>query len=205
MVSVWLVIVATCMSSEPDPLNIRLLESQLRTLTINVTIVTDSSTPAPSSVPGAATSSAAPAAGSSSAGSARDLSWAFRETDASCPGSVLRLARSLRSLSGSSPTERITSAYLRGREAAAIVRGDRTCYSSESVPGRRVCYVVLFCGGCSEPFITFSKNVYFAYVKTGAGATWDPEAVSHGFATQAEAEAYCRGAGLEGLPQQRDR
>ncbi|CAE7362816.1 unnamed protein product, partial [Symbiodinium necroappetens] len=92
-----------------------------------------------------------------------------------------------------SPSERISAAYLRGREAAAIVRGEATCYSSEGASGRRVCYIVLFCGSINEPFITFSKHVYFKYVKTGPGGTWDPESVSQGFASQSEAEAFCYG------------
>ncbi|CAE7945305.1 Abhd17b, partial [Symbiodinium sp. KB8] len=84
--------------------------------------------------------------------------------------------------------------------AAAIVRGEVTCYSSDGTWGRRVCYIVLFCGSINEPFITFSKHVYFKYVKTGPGGTWDPESVSHGFASQSEAEAFCYVRGGPGGP-----
>ncbi|CAE7640549.1 unnamed protein product [Symbiodinium sp. CCMP2592] len=174
------------MSSDPDPLNIHLLASQLRSLTISVSISTDQGEQR-RGTPAASSSSAPepPASTAASSGNlARNLSWAFRDTSVTCPGSVLRLSRALHSGALGSPADRIAGAYRRGREAAAIVRGESTCYRSDSIGGRKVCYVVLFCGGADEPFITFNKHVYFQYVKTGPGGSWDPEAVSHGFATQ---------------------
>ena len=76
------------------------------------------------------------------------------------------------------------AAYLEGQEAAAILRGEADYYSSDSATTRRACYVVLLAEGVDEPFVTFSRSVYFKYVKTGPGGTWNPDSVSHGFASQ---------------------
>ena len=205
------------MSSDPSGIDLRLLEAQLRNLTINVTVVTGgetvrtSASASSSRQPGSEPSQAPtfPSNAPSSTAGAGDRAfgsptWAHRTTSADCPPSVLRLARSLRSTSGGSGEERVRRAYLKGREAATIVRGEAECYTSDTSTTRRICYVVLLAEGVNEPFVTFNRSVCFNYVKTGPGGTWNPDSVSHGFASQAEAEAYCFGAGLLGLPRRRD-
>ena len=205
------------MSSDPSGIDLRLLEAQLRNLTINVTVInsgepSSASTsasfgrrtgeqPARSSDRTAAAASAAPPAEERSASA---FSWAHRAAPVDCPPAVLRLGRNLRAVAAGSGEDRVKAAYQKGREAASIIRGEIDCYISDTTSSRRVCYVVLLAEGIEEPFVTFNRSVYFKYVKTGPGGTWNPESVSHGFASQAEAEAYCFGAGLHGLPRRRD-
>ena len=74
---------------------------------------------------------------------------------------MLRLGGGLTSLRLGSGEERVRTAYQLGREAAAILRGEASCFTSTGISGRRACYVVLFATGLSEPFITFDRAVYF--------------------------------------------
>ena len=119
---------------------------------------------------------------------------------AECPDSVLKLARQLRATyQGCSLEERIRNAYLLGPKGAAIVRGDRSCFETSSNEGRKVVYVILAADSISEPVHTTSLIKYLELVKTGPGKTFDPTSVSRGFPSLVEAEAFARGAGLDGL------
>ena len=202
--------IAQCMSTRRDSLDLEGLSAQLRNLTINITVVNDSRASPIAPVATASTDSAPLASGSSGVPFSRTpshedsqgsgLTWAHRSTSTTCPASVLRLAASLRGAG----EDRIRVAYLRGREAAAIARGEQEGFRSDSQGGRRVCYVVLLCEETPEPFITFSRAAYFRAVHTGPGGSCNPDSISHGFASRAEAQAFCLGAGLGGLPRRRD-
>ena len=102
-------------------------------------------------------------------------------------------------LTSLSPEERIKAAYARGREAAQILRGELSCWDRQPPD-----LLHLACDSSEEPFYTTSLHKYFDSVKTGPGGSWDPASVSHGFASISKGEAFCRGAGLSGLPRKAD-
>ena len=174
----------------PDPLNIRLLENQLRNLTINI-IVNEQ----PSSGPAPASTGALPTTSSSRSPLTPPTTSTWRVSPAACPPEVLRLGGGLTSLRLGSGEERVRTAYQLGREAAAI-------------PSRRG-FLLHFDGdlgaahllrGLVRDRLERGRSTSANYVKTGPGGSWDFEAVSHGVVSQAEAEAFCRVAGLGGLP-----
>ena len=101
-------------------------------------------------------------------------------------------------LGGHSPESHIRLAYQLGREAARIYTGERRCFESASISSRRTVYVILAGDLVERPFFTHSTEVYFRTVKPRGG--FDPASISHGFASISEAEAFCLGAGLPGLP-----
>ena len=160
------------MSTRRDSLDLESLTAQLRSLTINITVINDPRSS--SSVPTVVTStgSAPPTADSGSASSrptsSRDdtqvsgLTWAQRTTSATCPPSVLCLASHLHA----SGEDRIRAAYLRGREAASIARGEQGGFVSDSRGGRRVCYVVLLCEDIFEKCL-FQGSAYWSRRQLG--------------------------------------
>lgn len=196
------------MSTGPDPTELVELLRALGNLTINVNVT---------HAPGTSTSSGAssrPEAAPAVSSAALDPAllrrptvfgpWDPRATPATCPASVTCLARHLRgTVNGQDPLQRIESAYALGREAQLIYAGDEQYFTARPRT-RKACYVVLCGRNVDEPFYTTSAYLYSATVQTEAGRNFDPTSISHGFGSIAEAEAFCRGAGLQGLPTRRD-
>ena len=115
------------------------------------------------------------------------------------PGpAVLALASQLRASGSPSPVDRIRAAYQRGRQGAAILRGVDTHFSGPRSQLQNRCYVVFRARGHSEPFFTWNLGTHQAAVRPPPG-DFDRAAVSHGFASQVEARAFCLGAGLPDL------
>ena len=188
--------------------SLRELATLFSNLTINVTVA--SGTPGSATVtsvsagnqPGSAPpiSSSSASAGSSARGPPVS-DWASQVVEDEPPAHVRALACRLRShLGEASPADRIRTAYLRGREGAEKVRGERRYLSPGARGERKVCYVVLRCSAEDDPFFTQNVQLYLSKVKSGPAATWDPDSVSFGFSSLVEAEAFCYGAGLGGLP-----
>ena len=185
------------MSTEPESEEIVSITERIGNLSLNISVVVHSSAPTASS----GSSSSQPAAASSDIQPAVVPTWALRQVPEEPPQEVLSLSRQLRSsVNGFGPNERIRRAFSVGLEAAVRVRGDRGYFSGLQVGGRKIAYVVLFGSAVTEPFITTDFSYYSRIVRNGPGDTWDPISVSHGFPSFAEAEAFCFGAGLRGLP-----
>ncbi len=116
------------------------------------------------------------------------------------------LVLALRSHIGGSPTitseQRIRLAYQRGRQGAAIKRGEISYFSGPRCELRNRCYVVLQGGRDSdtEPFFTWTFAVHQAAVRPEPTREFSIRAISHGFASSSEATAFCLGAGLPSLP-----
>lgn len=124
-------------------------------------------------------------------------SWWLHPEPAQPGPAVLALASQLRA-SGTDSTHRIRIAYLRGRQGASILRGDDTHFSGPRSQLQNRCYVVLRARDHPEPFFTWNLATHQAAVRPPPG-DFDRSAVSHGFASQAEARAFCLGAGLPDL------
>ena len=60
--------------------------------------------------------------------------------------------------------------------------------------------MVLRGGLVDDPFFTWSLPLHQEAIRTEPDGSIARRAVSHGFASQLEAEAFCFGAGLAGLP-----
>lgn len=127
----------------------------------------------------------------------QSLDWWQRDTAPEPSAAVLALAGSLRR-GASGPTD-ISVAYIRGRQAAAIRRGELGAFHGPRCTLRNRYYIVLSTGRSSEPFYTRDYSVYHAAVKYPNG-NFDVQSISHGFAAEAEVRAFCLGAGLESLP-----
>lgn len=116
------------------------------------------------------------------------------------------LVLALRSRIGGTPTltseQRIRLAYLRGRQAAAIKRGEIPHFSGPRCELRNRCYVVLQSGSESgiEPFFTWTFAIHQSAVRPEPTREFSSRAISHGFASSSEAIAFCLGAGLPSLP-----
>ena len=127
--------------------------------------------------------------------------WWLRPTPAEPPQSVLALASRL-SAAGSelSPVSRIRLAYNRGRQAASIYRAEQRYFAGERCHLRNRCYVVLHSDVRPSPFFTWNLRTHQEAVRCGTGGSFRATSLSHGFASQAEALAFCLGAGLSSLP-----
>lgn len=127
--------------------------------------------------------------------------WWLHPTPAEPPQSVLVLASRL-SASGCelSPLSRIRLAYSRGRQAASIYREEQRYFSGERCKLRNRCYVVLHSDVQASPFFTWNLRTHQEAVRCGPGGSFRATSLSHGFASQAEALAFCLGAGLPSLP-----
>lgn len=113
---------------------------------------------------------------------------------------VASLSRRLQASGELSPQDRIRLAYQRGQQGAAIRRGDRDWFEGNRCTLRNRCYVVLLGGNGDHPFFTWDLHTHQRAVRTGPGGTFGSCAISHGFASLAEAVAFSLGAGLPGLP-----
>ena len=115
-----------------------------------------------------------------------------------CPG-VLRLHQAA---DGSlSPRARVRRAYQAGIEARAVLeeRAPRPRASDPLALPNRV-YVVLRASRLSSPRATRSAGTYRQWVRGEGEVRRGPQSLSHGFPSEAEALAYCQGAGRSGLP-----
>lgn len=113
---------------------------------------------------------------------------------------VASLSRRLQGTETLSARERISLAFQRGQQGASIRRGDRDWFSGDRCTLRNRCYVVLRGGEEDLPFFTWDLATHQRAVRTGPGGTFSHRAISHGFASLAEAVAFSLGAGLPGLP-----
>lgn len=111
---------------------------------------------------------------------------------------VLGLSSQLRAAGGISAVDRIRLAYERGRQGASIHRGESTHFTGDRSTLRNRCYVVLRARHHSQPFFTWNFSTHQGAVRPPPGV-FDHLAISHGFASQAEARAFCLGAGLPDL------
>ena len=111
---------------------------------------------------------------------------------------VLALSSQLRASGDLSAAERIRLAYGRGRQGASIYRGEATHFTGDRSSLRNRCYVVLRARHHQQPFFTWNLNTHQEAVRPPPG-DFDHQAISHGFASQAEARAFCLGAGLPDL------
>ena len=89
---------------------------------------------------------------------------------------------------------RIARAFKAGLVARLRLEGQYSELSSEGVPFRSSSYIVLRCPNYPDGFWTANYTTYSQQVFTPA-REFHPNSISHGFATQAEGEAYLVGAG----------
>ena len=121
------------------------------------------------------------------------------------PEDVARLADRLGGLGGLTGLARIERAFALGladRQAFDCAREGSFCYQAASgrlVGGRTAACVILACSSRQEPAWTRSYTSYLSLVGQRGGGL-QPQSVSRSFCSIREAEAYCRGAGLECLP-----
>lgn len=120
-----------------------------------------------------------------------------------CPITVVALGSRLQDSSEYSARERQELAYQRGLQASAIRRGEIGSFHGRRAALRNRCYVVLRGPHSEEPFFTWSLGEHEAAVYSPGGSRISDTSISHGFASQAEASAFCIGAGLRGLPETR--
>eukprot|EP00438_Fugacium_kawagutii_P006829 Skav227027 [mRNA] locus=scaffold456:250651:251202:+ [translate_table: standard] len=131
------------------------------------------------------------------AGHLAAVDWWLVETAPEPSAAVLALGVSSRR--GAEASEHIALAYHRGRQAAAIRRGDISAFHGPRCNLRNRYYVVLCTGRNQEAFYTRSFNIYCNEVKLDNGNI-DTQAICHGFPSEAEVSAFCLGAGLGALP-----
>lgn len=127
----------------------------------------------------------------------REAPWWIREVAVEPSPAVLLLGSALRAVGAGDSAERISWAYQRGRQAAQIRRGELASYYGPRAALRNRCYVVLAGSSLPEPFFTWDYSTYIGVAKPGG--EWDRESISHAFPSEAEATAYCLGAGLPAL------
>lgn len=135
-----------------------------------------------------------------STGTAAEAWWTVI-TPATPGPHVLSLHSQLRGSGESSTIDRIRLAYGRGRQGAAIYRGEATHFTGDRASLRNRCYVVLRARHHTSPFFTWNLTTHQTAVRPPPG-DFDHQAISHGLASQAEARAFCLGAGLPDLPEQ---
>ena len=126
--------------------------------------------------------------------------WWLVETPEVLPAVVAALGPRLRTGNVDS-VHRITCAYTRGRQAAAIRRGEVGAFSGPRSELRTRYYVVLANGRGVEPYYTRDYRTYLEDVKPSG--TFDVQSISHGFPSEAEVTAFVLGAGFRSLPQLR--
>lgn len=134
---------------------------------------------------------------------ADSLPWWRRSVAAECPILVAAFGSRLQDLPGHTVRDRQSLAYQRGRQAAAIRRGEQGYFTGPRVPLKNRCYVVLRGPATEDPFFTWNLSAHQAAVVSPRGGGISRISISHGFPSQAEALAFCLGAGLRGLPETR--
>lgn len=92
------------------------------------------------------------------------------------------------------PAARIGRAFAAGVAARLRLEGELLHHSTESTPFRVSCYICLRAPGFPDGFWTLDYNIYAQHVLDSRGE-FHRTSISHGFATQVEAEVYCVGAG----------
>ncbi len=116
-------------------------------------------------------------------------------------GDVWKLANKLRGTDPSwTPRARIGRAFKAGAVAALRLEGQITELTVPSIPYKNSIYVVLRGpqlpqGGWTPDFKKYLRAVQPDF--PGSRNDFHPDSVSHGFATQAEAEAFLAGAGKQ--------
>lgn len=133
-------------------------------------------------------------ASASAAGTASGPWWS-RVTPEQPGPQVLGLSSQLRDSGEISALGRVRLAYNRGRQGASIYRGESTHFVGDRSPLRNRCYVVLRARHHTSPFFTWNFATHQTAVRPPPG-DFDHQAISHGFASQTEARAFCLGAGL---------
>ena len=141
-----------------------------------------------------------PATTTAATAAAPTTSWWLQEVAPLSESLVTSLSRRLNSAGNLSSRDRILLAFYRGQQGAEIRRGDRDCFVGNRCTLRNRCYVVLLGGDGDQPFFTWDLATHQRAVRTGPGGTFAACAISHGFASLAEAVALSLGAGLPGLP-----
>lgn len=140
----------------------------------------------------APSSSSSPVGTAAASGADPDSVPWWERTTAEYPGAlVFYLGSQLQSDS----EDRIRFAYLRGRQAAAIKRGELDCFSGPRAQLRNRCYVVLWSVHTEEPFVTWNYALFLSAVQGSSGG-FEINSISHAFPSLAEATAFCLGAGL---------
>lgn len=129
-----------------------------------------------------------------------DTPWWLRPVLPVCPVIAEALGSRLQDIPGYSVQQRQALAYQRGRHPSAIRRGERGSFSGPRVPLKNRCYVVLRGPQVEEPFFTWQLGIHQEAVYSPDGQGIASISISHGFHSQAEALAFCLGAGLRGLP-----
>lgn len=147
--------------------------------------------------PAAGLELASPPAGTGTTAPGPDLDWWLVETPEVLPAVVAALGPRLRTGNADS-VHRITCAYTRGRQAAAIRRGEAGGFSGPRSDLRVRYYVVLSNRRGVDPYYTRDYRTYLLDVKEDG--VYDVQSISHGFASEAEVTAFVLGAGLAALP-----
>lgn len=127
--------------------------------------------------------------------------WWQRPVLPVCPTIVAACGSRLQDLPGYTVRDRQELAYQRGRQASAIRRGERGSFSGDRVPLKNRCYVVLRGPQVEKPFFTWHLAAHQEAVVSPRGGGLSRVSISHKFPSQAEALAFCLGAGLRGLPE----
>ena len=110
------------------------------------------------------------------------------------PAHVLRGAGRLSTASGLSGEARLRRAYTAGREAAAVIRGDKQFpAASEPLELERKVYVVLGAPGLPRPVWTKRKRAFKKLIDGNDAAN-----LFIGFPSPSEAQAYLFGVGIVG-------
>lgn len=128
------------------------------------------------------------------------LEWFERPVPGELPARLLHLSDRLTGGCSLSGKERLHLAYTRGKQAAAICRGEIGSFSGDRCDLKNRCYVVLYRDRAERSFFTWNYPTYAAEVFEVDG-DFDESTVSHGFASRSEALAFVVGAGFSDLPQ----
>lgn len=143
-----------------------------------------------------------PTSTAAAASSTAPTLWWERAVPRDLPESVLCLGSRLTGGCSLSGKERLELAYARGKQASAICRGEIGAFAGERCYLKNRCYVVFFKDEPERSFFTWSYSTYSAEVGVAEGP-FDPNTVSHGFASKTEAFAFSLGAGFSDLPETR--
>lgn len=126
--------------------------------------------------------------------------WWHSPAEQVLPDRLFAAASRLRAECELSGAERIELAFQRGQQALRILQGHLFNFVGERCRLRNRCYVVLRSATVVEPFFTWSLPLHQECIRTEPDGSIGHLSVSHGFPSQLEAEAFCFGAGLAGLP-----
>lgn len=125
--------------------------------------------------------------------------WFLNEPQPLTAELIAELASSVSSISARSSPTRIQLAFDRGSQARLIRVGSLRYFHGDRCELANRCYVVLAGDFVDEPFFTWNLALHQRSVRTGPGGVFSRAAISHGFNSEAEARAFCLGAGLPGL------